>query len=324
MVKCGIDIGSTLIKAVVPAIGGAKYFSTKDMSKVALIQKLQDLGVSHANITGIGIYDLPFKFARAMGNPIASEIKTQFRGTRSLLKSWQSRNAEEVRSLIPQDYCLIAIGTGASFTNVTGDYHQYLPYGSCLSGGWLNKIANHVFTDRITYSNDDTTIRTLDGYAQLAFKRNIYPADLLVKDINAGDQNGELIIAACGKLPPPYPSRDYAVIAASLVNTVALNLFDKLLMYRHFNEVRSDNVVLIGSAASLVSLQMAFRRLALSHGISTWVPPHAEYAGALGAFIAHDDEFVSLNDITERPRAALAALKAAASSAPTFFHFSHQ
>lgn len=326
MTKCGIDVGSTLIKVAVPAIGGMKFFSTKDMSKATLIQKLISMGVTQANVTGIGKYDLPFKFARAMGNPVANEIRTQLIGTRYLLKSWNYSDYCEVSALTPQDYCLISIGTGASFANVTGDYHQHLPYGSCIAGGWLNKIANHVFTDRTTYSNDEQTIRTVDGYAQVAFKEKRPSNDLCIKDVfeSEDDQFNELVIAACGKLPPPWPAKDYPSIALSLVNSMVLDIFSRLLMYRYFNEVRSDNVVLVGSIASLKSVQMLFRRLALFHGITTWIPSNADYAGACGALLSHDDEFISLNDVTERPRRALAALKAAASSTPSFFHFSHQ
>lgn len=324
--KCGIDVGSTLIKAAVPAIGGIKFLSTKDMSKETLTQKLIGMGVTQANVTGIGKYDLPFKFARAVGNPIANEIGTQLIGTRYLLKSWNYSDFCEVPTLTPKDYCLISIGTGASFTNVTGDYHQYLPYGSCIAGGWLNKISNHVFTDRTTYSTDEKTIRAVDGFAQVAIKDKIASEDLHIKDVmkTEDDQFGELVIAACGKLSPPWPAKDYAQIALTLVNSMVLDIFSRLLMYRHFNEVRSDNVVLVGSTASLKSVQVLFRRLSLFHGITTWVPPNTDYAGACGALLSHDDEFVSLNDVTERPRRALAALKAAASSTPSFFHFSHQ
>lgn len=325
--KAGIDIGSTLIKAAVPAVGGTKYFSTKDMSKETLVEKLQGMGVSRVNVTGIGLYDLPFKFARAMGDPVASEIVTQLRGTQYLLKSWCHADAREVPILSPQyGFCLISVGTGASFTNVVGNWHQHLPYGSCFAGGWLSRIANHVFTDRNTYSNNETTLRTLDGFAQLAFERGIPSTDLLLKDVMRipDEQLGKIVIASCGKLPPPYPVKDLTSVAYSLINAVAISLFDKLLMYRHFNEVRTDNVVLIGSTASLVSLQMAFRRLALPHGITTWVPPHAEYAGAIGALLALDDEFIATADVTEKPRKALAALKAtAAKSVPTSFHFAH-
>jgi len=263
--KCGIDVGSTLIKAAVPAIGGIKFLSTKDMSKETLIQKLISMGVTHANVTGIGVYDLPFKFARAMGNPVANEVRTQLIGTRYLLKSWNYTDYCEVPALTPKDYCLIAMGTGTSFTNVTGDYHQHLPYGSCLSGGWLNKIANHVFTDRTTYSTDETTIRTMDGYAQVALKDKMISDDLRIKDVlkTEDDQFNELVIAACGKLPPPWPSKNYPAIALTLINSIVLDTFSRLLMYRHFNEVRSDNVVLVGSTASLKSVQILFRRLAL-------------------------------------------------------------
>lgn len=324
--KCGLDVGSTLIKAAVPAIGGTKFFSTKDMSKETLVQKLISVGVTRANVTGIGVYDLPFKFARAIGNPIANEIRTQFIGARSLLKSWNYPDFCEVSELTPKDYCLISIGTGASFTNVTGDYHQHLPYGSCIAGGWLNKIANHVFTDRTTYSTDEQTIRAVDGYAQVALKAKMSSNDLRIKDVikTEDDQFNELVIAACGKLPPPWPVKDYPSIALTLVNSMVLDIFSRLLMYRHFNEVRSDNVVLVGSTAVLKSVQVLFRRLALFHGITTWVPPNADYAGACGALLSHDDEFISFNDVTQRPRRALAALKAAASSTPSFFHFSHQ
>lgn len=294
--KCGIDLGSTLIKVVVPAIGGTKYFSTGSMSKETLIKELKSMGVTHANVTGIGKYDLPFKAARATGDPITHEIKTQVTGAQSLLKSWCYADSCEVPLLLPKDYTLISVGTGASFTCVTGSFghvnHHRLPYGSAFAGGWLTAIANHVCNNSNTWHSNEVTIRNLDGMAQYALNKKYPTTDLLVKDVmpEVDSSLGELIVASCGKLPPPYPWKDHPVVSLALINSVAIAILDKFLMYHYCQAVPSANVILVGSVAALPSFQQVFRKLALPFSITTWIPPHAEFAGALGALLASDDE----------------------------------
>lgn len=302
-VHCGLDCGSTLIKAAIQTKDGKLFFSTRDFTKEKLIEALTELKVSKAYLTGIGKYDLPFSAIRSTKDPIQHEVDIQVLGTQHLLKQWAEKQGFD----IPTEYCLIAAGTGASYTSVEKktvggkeDYWVRLPYGSSFAGGLLSKLANHICTGYNTYSNDERTIKDLDGMASYALEKNHPSADLFLKDIDPASKE-DLLIASCGKLPPPYPWRRSEQLAVALIDMVATALLDKFLMYRYCWAVKNSNIVLIGSLAAMPSFQVAFRRLALPLGLTTYFPPNGEYAGALGALLSAPEEAEAVEEEKEVP-----------------------
>jgi hypothetical protein len=292
VVRCGVDCGSTLIKAAVQTKDGRYFFSTRDFTKEKLIGALKELKVSKVFKTGIGKYDLPFPVIYPTKDPIDHEIDTQVLGTQYLLKQWGEKQGFEV----PTEYCLIAAGTGASYTIVEKkrvggdeDYWVRLPHGSAFAGGFLSKLANHIYTGYDSYRDDEKTLKDMDGMASYAQSKKQPSADLFLKDIDPASKE-DLLIASCGKLPPPFPWRQSEQLAAALVEMTATALLDKFLMYRYCWAAKNGNIVLIGSLAAMPSFQTAFRRLALPLGLIAYFPPNGEYAGALGALLSIPEE----------------------------------
>lgn len=90
--KCGLDIGSTLIKAALYNEEKQKYLflSTKSMVRDQLIESLQEYEVNEVALTGIGNYNLPFTVAkpRDLINPIGAEIDLQVKGVKKTENGW--------------------------------------------------------------------------------------------------------------------------------------------------------------------------------------------------------------------------------------------
>src|ERR1700678_2560636 len=95
-VRCGLDYGSSLIKAAIQTKEGKFYFSTRDFTKEKLIGALKELKVSKVHLTGIGQYDLPFPAIRSAKAPIQHEIDTQVVGTQHLLSRWSEKQGFEI------------------------------------------------------------------------------------------------------------------------------------------------------------------------------------------------------------------------------------
>ena len=302
--KCGIDVGTTLTKAVIETDTGYKYFSTKNLSQKDFINALQSHGVTKARITGIGKYTLPFEESAykgikresrqrldAAGNFVPfDELGYQVAGTMELLKISGTNLGNE--------FNLISVGTGTSYCKIddvlsgTTYLYNHLPVGSFLGGGFLlgmgaNMVGMTPYTNKaelISIIND----RALKWSSDFPEKSS----DILLKDMLPDTAMysglGDIIVAACGKL---HTASLIGEVCHSLVNMVAASFIKDLLVYRNSGVVTNNNCVFVGTTiATMPALQNVLKLHAKKVGFEVYIPSHADFAVAMGAYLSMRDE----------------------------------
>lgn len=276
--KCGIDVGSTLIKAVSGSPNkGYIYRSTQNMTKQQLIDALVLDEIDEVLVTGIGVYDLPFPRSPIRNNHPLSEIQMQVIAAGELLRQNQ---------LDITDYCLVSIGTGISYTDVDGDYHRHLPVGNPIGGGYMIGMGRML----LPHIGDDakSIIQEINRVGNLFLNRSVFNEkhpDLLYKDVDpvANDNIvGEMVIASCANMTSE--SSDDAR-CFSIANTVAVGIIKDIMMYKSCNYCNSNNVVCIGTASRYEIIQKLLQKYGNALGLTFHFPMWGEYAGALGALI---------------------------------------
>lgn len=265
MRHAGIDYGSTLIKAFwhdgtthrIRSVEGSA------IGRADLLRSLTDDGVSHLRVTGIGAPDFSAPGFSLLPADIGvdDEIARQAHGTRWLLNTAST----------PLNKMLVAaVGTGVSYTSVSGNKAKRSPLGSCHGGGTMMGLA------RLIGVNDFATLEAL------AAKGNA--PDLLIKDKlpNAPAHLGDLIIAHFAK---PGASRED--LCAGIFSFTATSVFKDLAVLRSVPFSKKD-VVLIGSVARSPVFQRHLLKLAprFPKKTSLHFPVNGEYAAAVGAWLA--------------------------------------
>lgn len=275
--KCGLDIGSTLIKAALYNEEKQKYLflSTKSIVRDQLIESLQEYEVNEVALTGIGNYNLPFTVAkpRDLINPIGAEIDLQVKGVKKLMQ-WQGFSDE--------DFLLVSVGTGVSYTHVTKDTNTHFPFGNHMGGGFLLGMSAQI-PELDLCADTERRLKKLDNRAsRVSPGRN--SADILIKDQlpqAAEGPMGDFVVSSCGKLNVNSNSDD---VCFGLVNCVATSIIKDVMMYATFGQKPISNLVFIGTTISTIptlgklldnySKVLMFRPTLLSDG---------EFAGAVGA-----------------------------------------
>lgn len=274
--KCGLDIGSTLIKAAVydEKVGNHVFASTKSITKDQLVIRLQGLGVTEVALTGVGQYDLPFpvKVERA-ANPIQWEIELQAKGARKLME-WEG--------ILTANFGMVSIGTGTSYSHVIGDNVVPMAMGNFIGGGFLLGMSAQLPGLELCLDNErrlglvDELTRRVMGTEN--------PADLLIKDMipaTKGTPQGEFLIASCSKL---NSNSEREEVCFGLVNCVAATVMRDVMMYRMSGQLPVDSITVVGSTVvSVPALGMMLENYGKLVGLKVNVPPHADFAGAVGA-----------------------------------------
>lgn len=277
--KCGIDIGSTLIKAVTKHGDGYMYRSTANITRDQLIASLASHQVDEVLTTGIGTYDLPFELSATRNAHPLSEIQMQVAGVKDLL-------LKEGKPLI--EYGLVSIGTGISYTSVEGFHHFHLPVGSPIGGGYLLGMGRLLLGDYIINDTGKDIIAALDELGNDYLDNPcLHPhgPDLKYQDVSPevnGNIIGEMVVASCAKL-----SKSSAVetIGFSLLNTVAVGIIKDLMMYKSSDSYKGNDIVCIGTASKSVVLQKLLENYGSKLGLKFHFPMWGEYAAALGALL---------------------------------------
>ncbi|MFC1697557.1 hypothetical protein ACFL1H_04450 [Nanoarchaeota archaeon] len=255
--KAGVDLGSTLVKAVWKT-DEYNYISSADYGVVGIIIKLKSEGVKDIKYSGIGLDNLKyfddFNLSKAKGDQIENEIKFQANGTKELLK-------ENINN-----YLIVSIGTGTSYTFV-GDKIEKYPIGNSLGGGFIDGMR------KIFGENDYEEFVT-----KAFFGKSL---DYCIKDMipeKYGTFEGEIVVANFAKANNKSDEND---IFFSIMNTVAVSIVRDLLLINS-----SENIVYIGSTVSRNGfLRLLLKDYTTAIGKNCYFPDNGEYALAMGAYL---------------------------------------
>jgi len=263
----GIDFGLTLTKAVYEK-DGFQFLSTSEKPLEQILKELKEAGTQKITRAGQGykesfnaLFD-GLEVKTPDGDPIKSEIELQANGARKLL---------ELDGRTIDEFLLVSIGTGTSYTFVRPDGATHYPFGNPMGGGFIRGCARIL----------DLSPTHLARRAERG-----KPADLLFKHAlpqTKGTPEGELVISHFANITEDTPSTD---VCASVINTVATLITRDIMMLDSFPHQKPKHVVYIGSTMELMpSLQKKLELYQPFIQKELHFPNHAAYALALGAYI---------------------------------------
>lgn len=264
----GFDFGSTLVKAAFEK-EGFQFLTTADNKPLEeIIKTIKDAGVLSATIAGQG-YKESFNalfdgiiLKTPEGDPIKNEIELQATGARKLL---------ELEGKSIDEFLLVSIGTGTSYTFVRPDGATHYPLGNPIGGGFIRGMARIM----------DISPGHLAHRAQKG-----KPADLLLQDIlplAKGTPTGELVASHLAKANDETTSADKC---ASVINIVATLVTRDILMLESFPHPKPKHVVYIGSPIERIpSLRSRLEHYQQFVQKEIHFPNNAAYALALGAYL---------------------------------------
>ena len=267
--KAGIDFGSSLVKAVWMEDGEYQYLSTADVSFDEMVQRLKENGVRQLNMAGTGS-DKEIK-------GFVQKVKPgDFMQTIQYEIEMQAKGAREMTGL--DEFLLVSIGSGTSFTLVKGDEVDKYPVGLQAGGRSLECKA-------LLYG--------AKSMQEVADSKGTY-LDLLIRDVfhEAEGLFGDFVIASFGKATKDSKKEDvYATLVKEVTDLVAMKMLDiQNIGYT------AKNIVYIGTAVGRIP------RLKTLLGLNTFAigdmpgsivktshfPEKGEYALALGAYHMED------------------------------------
>lgn len=270
VMKAGFDIGSTLIKVVWQEDNNWQFSSTAHQPLEVLLRNLQKKQITQLNVTGIGLNHLPlikgFELYNRKGDVIMSELLNQVAGVNYLL-------AQQNKSHI-QDYLLVSVGTGTSYTRVKGASVRKFPLGNALAGGFLYGMSK--FMGYSTYTD----------FLNIAKEGKLENVELLLKDKiaeTASQSQGNLLVAHLAKAQKDTPKSD---VQMGFLNMIAIGVVRDILLIDLIPEFSGiKQVVCIGSNiendAPLKSLLTQYQDFIQKELVFI---EHGTYANALGAY----------------------------------------
>lgn len=265
--KAGIDFGSSLVKAAWKNDGEWRFASTADTPLEDISRRLGKEGITRAHIAGIGYSEAnaehfrDFEMRRGEGDPIEQEVQLQAEGTKQLL---------EEQGYQGENFLVVSIGTGTSYTLVTRDSTTRFPLGNSLGGGFIHGLG------RVLGALDYQEIATAEGAS----------LDLCIKDMlpdKKGTLKGELVVAHFGKGTADSPR---ASTYASAMSTVAAATIRDILLLGMIPDFQPpQDVVYVGSTVARTPLlQYLLSAYSAAIGKNAHFPAHGEYALAVGAY----------------------------------------
>jgi len=264
----GVDFGSTLTKAYWRAHDGRERLMTVTLAdQCVLAYEMAREGVRRVRRTGIGQADdaitKRFEIIGAPADAVDDEITLQAAGARLLFE----------RSLAmppPKKMLIVAIGTGVSYTKVSGKKAKRSPLGSAHGGGTILGLGRLVGA------------KTFEELEAGAAKGT--PADLLVKHqlpATDGTPLGDLVIAHFTKEDASFEDR-----CASVFSFAAASIAKDLAVLSAIPFSPKEFVVVGRIGASPTFRQYLQRWLPMLKGCLMHFPKNGEYAAATGAWAA--------------------------------------
>lgn len=262
--KAGIDRGTTLTKFAWLDDGRLQLFSTANARPESILDEMRAAGIVRARTVGIGQGPAASGIIeeRASGDPIADEIALQAAGVRRLLGD-----------AAPEEFLLVSIGTGTSYTFVTKDGTERHPLGNAIGGGFIAGLAKLLRVD----------VRQVEANAA----ESPSSLDLLVKDVlpSAMGMQGEFVVAHFGK-DAPDDELSVRRACASLLRTVAVSVVRDLMLFGMQRRMPADAVFIGSTVSTFRTLREHLGNYAPFAGLVPHFPPRGEYAAAIGALYA--------------------------------------
>ncbi|MBU0731714.1 hypothetical protein KKC88_02440 [Patescibacteria group bacterium] len=252
---CGLDLGSTLIKACWEKNGHYDFISTISLSLPEFSERLKSKNITEANIAGIALLppELEFlKIHKPEGDLIDHELKAQAIGLAALSNK------------LPSEFLLASVGTGTSYTRINYKKMSRLPVGNSLGGGFIMGLGQ-----ALGFKDFKDVIKK--AQAGDHFKVDKYYKDLIVANMAETTTN--------------TAQKD---IAAGLMNIVAITTMKDLMLYTaHPRYGRFKNVIYIGSTvADNPYLQKLLIKYTKEIDKKPIFVKKGEYATCLGALLS--------------------------------------
>lgn len=274
---CGLDLGTTFTKAVVcdsKYNNMYRFLSTKDLSREQFLDKLKECQVNTVTATGINLkgYNLPYPLQVHTGDAITNEIYFQVKGIKKLM-SFDGIEAD--------NFLLVSVGTGTSYTMVGTHGHSQLPLGNHLGGGFIQGMGRALLLG----SDDSHLFENLNRCAYNHLGKGRTTPDIMVKDVIAGSTS-EFVLASCAHLSDASGQEETAY---GLLNAVAVAIIKDLMMYSMAGMFATKNLVFIGGAMG-IGLEALFEKYSEMLGFVPHFVNRSEFAGAMGALLELNKE----------------------------------
>jgi type II pantothenate kinase len=189
------------------------------------------------------------------------ETRLQAEGVRWLLKE---------QGLTHEEFLVVSVGTGTSYTVYSGGKTEKLPFGNPLGGGFIAGLARGA---------------PLWVVADLVAKGGGDSLDLLYKHVfpdKAGSLEGEFVISHFARKVEKRSAEQYYT---SVLNTVAVAVARDLLMYRAMRQL-PQQVVFVGTCVNeMLPLALMLQMYAGGLGFVPVVPANGQYSAAIGALL---------------------------------------
>lgn len=263
----GLDLGSTLAKAVWIKDDKFQFASTANRALEEILTEMKKDGVKEIETVGLGYPKLKdklvdFSVSYYWPDPILQEVELQARGTRKLL---------EQDGVKLDSFLVVSIGTGTSYTAVTADKIDKFPFGNTIGGGFLMGFSNIM------------GFYSYKKFSDVASKGQ--PLSLKMKDRvpqTEGSFTGEMIIASLGKITKETEIED---ICASMIDCVATATIKDILVNSMVPGHNFENVVYVGSTLAHTPLLKDYlQKYSAMIGKNAYFPNFGEFALAMGAY----------------------------------------
>ncbi|MFH0818815.1 MAG: hypothetical protein V1898_02360 [Patescibacteria group bacterium] len=250
----GIDLGLTLIKIAYEKNKKLHFLSSADcsISQISIILKQNE--ITTANITGVGKLPQELKFLEIKKinkqNLIDREIKLQVIGLCAL------------EGKLPQNFILVSIGTGISYTAVKRSgtnpdsrlrIYKY-PIGSSIAGGTILGLS-----EKLGFKN-------FNHLVECANKGNHKKIDIYFND---------LIVSNLGFVNKKTNKND---LAAGLMNLLAITVYKDMVLYKK----NKEPIIFIGS---VLNNNDCLKKLLKKYFCNIAFIKNSSYAGCLGALV---------------------------------------
>jgi hypothetical protein len=300
----GLDIGTSRVKMVFEGerlrdpeaktdvryltdpFGFTPEMLATNQGVAAFEARLDEHGITCVSATGTGaprfmsVCSLCHQSPSATRDPILHEIQMQAMGVIYLLAM------EGVELPLDDGFLIVSIGTGTSFSlagrNLPGavdDKIHARPYspGLSIGGGMVEQLA----------SMQGIEIEDLEENVRLTMN-----PDLLIGDVFPGAPKDiqQMVVASFGKLGNYVGVDRQRAFCTGLVRLLAVVSMGHVMsiaqhpMYQ-WGGKEGKNIIFLGTpVAKSPSLQVLLRGYSEQLRFTPWIPKHAQYAGAFGAF----------------------------------------
>jgi type II pantothenate kinase len=286
----GVDVGCTLIKVVIKNhdreestyLTYSKGNWREDKYKLSsVIAELSTVGVRAVGVSGAGAdafirqAQKVFAVTKTEGDELSHEIIPQARGVRHLLKN-QGETSDE--------FLLVSIGSGVSFTRVCGDEIELYEPGLSMGGGF---IAAQAALAGVSVTDIDSVSR--EGKDLDLLMKHIFPKMKWPK--------GEYVVASMGRLPDSEFTE--ADICYTAMKTVVVQVLGYVSSIRKDEAWHLGNrIVFIGTPVDkFTRMHELLRVYSLALGLKGILPEHGQYACALGALEVCMERYQQKGDV---------------------------